>query len=91
MKNPCTGERFYQCRHTFATRLAAAGASDTTIDQLMGHSRRGVLRFYTVRVLEYLRDAVVRLSQLLTEKTEMSAALGNSGIAPQESGCKLVN
>ena len=44
----------YQCRHTFATRLAAAGVSDTIIDQLLGHSRRDVLRFYTARVPEYI-------------------------------------
>ena len=35
----------YQCRHTFATRLAASGVSDTIIDQLLGHSRRDVLRY----------------------------------------------
>ena len=35
----------YQCRHTFATRLAAVGVSDSIIDQLLGHSRRDVLRF----------------------------------------------
>ena len=60
----------YQCRHTFATRLAAAGVADTLIDQLLGHSRRDVLRFYTVRVPEYLRDAIVRLDRLRTSKTE---------------------
>jgi integrase len=64
----------YQCRHTFATRLAAAGVSDTIIDQLLGHSRRDVLRFYTARVLEYLRDAMTRLDQLRTTKTELPVA-----------------
>ena len=43
--------------------------SDTIIDQLLGHSRRDVLRFYTARVLEYLRDAMVRLDELRTAKT----------------------
>ena len=62
----------YQCRHTFATRLAASGVSDTIIDQLLGHSRRDVLRFYTARVMEYLRDAMVRLDQLRTAKTAPS-------------------
>lgn len=62
----------YQCRHTFATRLAASGVSDTVIDQLLGHSRRDVLRFYTARVLEYLRDAIVRLDQLRIAKTASS-------------------
>jgi integrase len=62
----------YQCRHTCATRLAASGVSDTIIDQLLGHSRRDVLRFYTARVLEYLRDAMVRLYQLRIAKTAPS-------------------
>lgn len=60
----------YQCRATHATRLAAAGVSDTVIDQLLGHSRRDVLRFYTARVLEYLRDAIMRLEQLRAAKAE---------------------
>jgi integrase len=59
----------YNTRHTFATRLAGAGVSDTVIDQLLGHSPRGVLRFYTVRVPEYLRDAITRLEQLRATKT----------------------
>ena len=62
----------YQCRHTCATRLAASGVSDTIIDQLLGHSRRDVLRFYTARVLEYLRHAMLRLDQLRTAKTAPS-------------------
>jgi integrase len=64
----------YQCRHTFATRLAAAGVSDTIIDQLLGHSRRDVLRFYTARVPEYLRDAINLLDKLRSAKTESLGA-----------------
>jgi integrase len=64
----------YLCRHTFATRLAAAGVADTLIDQLLGHSRRDVLRFYTARVPEYLRDAIVRLERLRSGKTEREKA-----------------
>ena len=64
----------YNTRHTYATRLAAAGVQDTVIDQLLGHSRRDILRFYTVRVPEYLRDAVTRLEQLRTAKTGHSRA-----------------
>jgi len=62
----------YQCRHTFATRLAASGVSDTIIDQLLGHSRRDVLRFYTARVSEYLRDAINLLDKLRSAKTDPS-------------------
>src|SRR4029077_1039471 len=58
----------YNCRHSFATRLAGAGVSDTIIDQLLGHSRRDILRFYTGRVSEYLRDAINRLEQFRAMK-----------------------
>jgi integrase len=64
----------YRCRHSFATRLAGAGVSDTIIDQLLGHSRRDVLRFYTARVPEYLRDASNLLDRLRGEKTTLSSA-----------------
>jgi len=59
----------YQTRHTFTTRLAAAGISDSIIDQLLGHSRRDVLRFYTARVTEYLRDAITELERFRALKT----------------------
>jgi integrase len=64
----------YQCRHTFATRLAGAGVSDTIIDQLLGHSRRDVLRYYTARIPEYLRDAINLLEKMRSAKTELSGA-----------------
>jgi integrase len=58
----------YQCRASFATRLAAAGVSDTIIDQLLGHSRRDVLRFYTARVPEYLRDAISPINSVVSKR-----------------------
>ena len=61
----------YQYRATYATRLAAAGVSDTIIDQLLGHSRRDVLRFHTARVPEYLRDAINLLDKLRSAKTDL--------------------
>jgi len=61
----------YQYRATYATRLAAAGVSDTIIDQLLGHSRREVLRFHTARVPEYLRDAINLLDKLRSAKTDL--------------------
>ena len=54
--------------------MAAAGASDTIIDQLLGHSRRDVLRFYTARVPEYLRDAINLLDEFRRVKAEASGA-----------------
>jgi integrase len=81
----------YQCRHTFATRLAASGVTDTIIDQLLGHSRRDVLRFYTARVLEYLRDAMMRLDQLRTTKTEPVASRISALDEPPRKGPIVVN
>jgi integrase len=82
----------YQYRHSYATRLAAAGVSDTIIDQLLGHSRGDVLRFYTARVPEYLRDAIARLDQLRSAKTDLP---GVSRISALEraagKGSSLVN
>jgi integrase len=82
----------YQCRHSFATRLAAAGVSDTIIDQLLGHSRRDVLRYYTARVSEYLRDAANLLDKLRTAKTGLSAE-SNIGVIEnrQEKSGTLIN
>ncbi len=70
----------YQCRHTFATRLVASGVSDTIVDQLLGHSRRDVLRYYTARVLEYHRDAMSRLHQLRIAKSQLIGASGTDAI-----------
>ena len=67
----------YQCRATFATRLAAAGVSDTIIDQLLGHSRRDVLRFYTARVPEYLRDAVNLLEKMRRHQNRSACRVEN--------------
>jgi integrase len=81
----------YQCRHTFATRLAGLGVSDTIIDQLLGHARRDVLRFYTARVPEYLRDAVNLLEKLRRAKTGRSSVRAIEGIGePVEKGPTLI-
>jgi integrase len=82
----------YQCRHNFATRLAGVGVSDTIIDQLLGHSRRDVLRFYTARVPEYLRDAINLLDQLRSVKTGLSRVSEIEAMEwPRDKGPTLVN
>jgi len=82
----------YSCRHVFATRLAASGVSDTIIDQLLGHSRRDVLRFYTVRVPEYLRDAIQQLEALRASKTQVAGIVSVSECDQSQVGSsKLLN
>src|ERR1022692_1075863 len=82
----------YQCRHNFATRLAGLGVSDTIIDQLLGHSRRDVLRFYTARVPEYLRDAIDLLEKLRSAKTGQSNVPEIEAVGePFEKGSTLIN
>ncbi len=50
------------CRHTFATRLHAAGVDTLAIKWLMGHSTRGDITMrYTHDSLEVLRAAVEKL------------------------------
>jgi len=86
------GFPIYRCRHTFATRLAGSGVSDTIIDQLLGHARRDVLRFYTARVPEYLRDAVNLLEKLRSAKTGQSSLPAIEAIGePVGKGPTLIN
>jgi len=71
----------YNCRHTFATRLAAAGVPDAIIDQLLGHARHDILSFYTATVTEYLRDAISRLENLRRSK-ENAAGTSDTRLLP---------
>ncbi|MGB8752233.1 MAG: tyrosine-type recombinase/integrase [Candidatus Sulfotelmatobacter sp.] len=86
------GFPIYQCRHTFATRLAGLGVSDTIIDQLLGHARRDVLRFYTALVPEYLRDAVNLLEKQRSAKKGQSSLPAIEAIEePVGKGPTLIN
>lgn len=82
----------YQCRHTFATRLAGLGVSDRIIDQLLGHAPQGVLRFYTARVPEYLRDAINLLEKLRNANTRHSSVPAIARTEePVDKGQTLIN
>lgn len=50
------------CRHTFATRLYAAGAPDLEIKRLMGHADSNVTEHYTHTDLDHLRSALLLLA-----------------------------
>lgn len=81
----------YSCRHSYATRLSAAGVPDAIIDQLLGHSRRDILSHYTARVPEYLRDAVSRLEDLRHSKEGAVPSLNGSKSLPSRSIAKGSN
>ena len=49
-------------------------------DQLLGHSRRDVLRYYTARVPEYLRDAINLLDKFRGTKSEMSRKVATAQV-----------
>ena len=57
----------YNLRHTFASRLSAAGMSDLFVAQMMGHSTPSILQTYAKVVDEYRRRAIHKLESLRTE------------------------
>ena len=54
----------YHLRHSYASRLSAAGVSDLFVTQMIGHSTPSILRKYSKAIDEYRRDAVRKLEQL---------------------------
>jgi integrase len=56
--------RFHDLRHTFATRLAAAGVHPWTIRDLLGHSSTGMTEGYTHTSHETRRSAIEAMSRL---------------------------
>jgi integrase len=57
----------YNLRHTFASRLSAAGVSDLFVAQMIGHSSPSILQTYAKAIDEYRRDAVRRLEEMRAE------------------------
>ncbi|PYX37020.1 MAG: hypothetical protein DMG81_14970 [Acidobacteria bacterium] len=54
----------YTLRHSFASRLSAAGVSDLFVTQMIGHSSPSILQRYSKAIDEYRRDAVRKLEAL---------------------------
>lgn len=57
----------YNLRHTFASRLSAAGVSDLFVAQMIGHSTPSILQKYYKAIDEYRRDAVRKLENMRAE------------------------
>jgi integrase len=54
----------YNLRHSFASRLSAAGVSDLFVAQMIGHSTPSILQTYSKAIDEYRRDAVRKLEHM---------------------------
>lgn len=59
--------KVYNLRHSFASRLSAAGVSDLFVAQMIGHSTPSILQKYSKAIDEYRRDAVRKLEQMRAE------------------------
>lgn len=55
--------RFHDLRHTAATMLADAGASQAVVAAILGHALSGVTANYTHISLDAMREAVERAAQ----------------------------
>jgi integrase len=55
--------RFHDLRHTFASRLAAAGVQQAFLQELLGHASPAMSRRYTHLTAAHLLDAVNRPGQ----------------------------
>lgn len=54
----------YHLRHSYASRLSAAGVSDLFVAQMIGHSSPSILQTYAKAIDEYRRDAVRKLEEM---------------------------
>lgn len=54
----------YNLRHSFCSRLSAAGVSDLFVAQLIGHSSPSIVQTYAKAIDEHKRDAIRKLESL---------------------------
>jgi len=54
----------YHLRHSYTSRLSAAGVSDVFVAQMIGHSTPSILPKYSRAIDEYRREAVRKLEQM---------------------------
>lgn len=63
----------YNLRHSYASRLSAAGVSDLFVAQMIGHSTPSILQKYSKAIDEYRRDAVRKLENMRAEHAPQNA------------------
>ena len=66
----------YNLRHSYASRLSAAGVADRFVAELIGHSSPGILQRYSKAIDEYRRDAIRKLEKM--RETYMQRTTGDS-------------
>ena len=54
----------YHLRHSYSSRLSAAGVPDLFVAQMIGHSTPSILQKYSRAIDEYRREAVRKLEQM---------------------------
>jgi integrase len=69
----------YNLRHTFASRLSAAGVSDLFVAQMIGHSSPSILQTYAKAIDEYRRDAVRKLEGTFWGRLARTVICGAGG------------
>ncbi len=68
----------YNLRHTFASRLSAAGASPITVAQMLGHSSTGIVMTYAKAIDEARRDAIRKLEEFRQLHTSGALSIGDT-------------
>jgi integrase len=63
----------YDLRHTFASRLTAAGVSPLFVAQIMGHSGTNILQTYAKAIDEFRRSAISKLESFREAQSIESA------------------
>jgi integrase len=64
----------YDLRHTFASRLTAAGVSPLFVAQIMGHSSPNILQTYAKAIDEFRRSAIAKLESFREAQSAESVA-----------------
>jgi integrase len=70
----------YDLRHTWATRMVEAGVSPLFVAQMLGHSSTSILSTYAKAVDEYRRDAIRKLENMRTSRSETPRPTGDTRV-----------
>jgi integrase len=79
----------YNIRHTFASRMTAAGVSPITIAQMLGHSSTQIVPRYA-QVLNQNRFDAMKKLELLRQSAILNGA-GSIAPQPEEQASKALN